>query len=80
MVTAGENSFSSFNVTIKYTHKMFPVNPLCNLKQPESNKTKATKKKVKKIKRKKRNKQKETPQKQNESKTESVALKAKYNS
>lgn len=75
MVTAGENSFSSFNVTIKYTHKMFPVNPLCNLKQPESNKTKATKKRKKK-----RNKQKETPQKQNESKTESVALKAKYNS
>lgn len=73
MMTAGENSFSSFNVTIKYTHKMFPVNPLCNLKQPESNKTKATKKK-------KRNKQKETPQKHNESKTESVALKTKYNS
>lgn len=48
MVTAGENSFSSFNVTIKYTHKMFPVNPLCNLKQPESNKTKATTKKKKK--------------------------------
>lgn len=48
MMTAGENSFSSFNVTIKYTHKMFPVNPLCNLKQPESNKTKATKKKEKK--------------------------------
>lgn len=73
MMTAGENSFSSFNVTIKYTHKMFPVNPLCNLKQPESNKTKAKKKK-------KRNKQKETPQKHNESKTESVALKTKYNS
>lgn len=27
---------------------MFPVNPLCNLKQPESNKTKATKKRKKK--------------------------------
>lgn len=50
MVTAGENSFSSFNVTIKYTHKMFPVNPLCNLKQPESNKTKATTKKMKQTK------------------------------
>lgn len=48
MMTAGENSFSSFNVTIKYTHKMFPVNPLCNLKQPESNKTKATTTKKKK--------------------------------